>query len=348
MISRRLTGRMVCMGAAFRLVIGMLAAAGSAPAAARVLDVGPERAYPAPSAAAAAAQDGDTVSIAPGTYYDCAFWRRDRLTIAGTGPGVVITDRACGGKAAFVISGNDTTIRGLTFARIRVPDGNGAGIRAEGRGLTVEDSQFINNQIGILAGGSQGDLRVSGCDFSRNGFSADGRPTHAILAGRLDLLHIERSVFRDGRGGDHISSIAARTDLLDSHLSDEGGAMTGPLVFIDGGTVTLDGNTIDLGPAAADRPGAVLVAGDVSGITVRGNTLNESSGSVALLRNWSRATAAEAGNHVPAGTVAVSTEGATYHQLRSEAASLRDQARAAAGSLRHEVAQLARWLNLIR
>ena len=63
----------------------------------------------------------------------------------------MLSDKSCGGKAIFITLGSDITIRNLTFARARVPDRNGAGIRAEGRNLTVEHSRFIDNENGILA-----------------------------------------------------------------------------------------------------------------------------------------------------------------------------------------------------
>ena len=45
-----------------------------------------------------------------------------------------------------MIDGSDITIRNLTFQRARVPDKNGAGIRAEGGNLTIEHSRFLNNE----------------------------------------------------------------------------------------------------------------------------------------------------------------------------------------------------------
>ena len=91
------------------------------PAAARTLEVGPGHEYAQPSAASAVAQAGDTVSIAPGEYFDCAIWVADGLIIAGAPGGpVTITDMPCAGKAAFVIEGNGVTVRNLSFARIRV------------------------------------------------------------------------------------------------------------------------------------------------------------------------------------------------------------------------------------
>lgn len=320
--------------------------AGTLPCAtASVLQVGPGRAYDLPSAAAAAAEDGDTVEIAPGSYFDCAIWRASGLTIIGAGPGVEITDKACGGKAAFVIQGDGVTVRNLGFARIRVADGNGAGIRAEGQGLSVIDSRFDNNQVGILASGTAGTLRIAGSTFTANGASAEGRPNQAVLCGGIDLLRIENSGFEHARGGGHIASSARRTELAGNRLTDEGGRMSGPLVSVSGGALLLDGNTVSLSATAASRPGAVLVTGAVSELTVRGNTLLAPDGAAPpLVRNWSSANASASANTVPSGAEAVSDSGATYHRLRAWAAVWRDTAKASA---RHLAGGLARRLGLM-
>jgi hypothetical protein len=292
--------------------------------------------------------DGDTVTIAPGSYFDCATWRANGLTISGTGPDVVITDKACAGKAAFVIQGNGVTIRGLSFMRIRVPDGNGAGIRAEGRDLTVEDSRFVNNEVAILAGAEAGgSVRISGCTFTGNGTGAQDHKPYAVLAGPLDLLLVSHSVFEDAGGGGHIASTAVRTELIGDRLSDSGARTTGPLVSVNGGAVMLEGNTIDLGAGAADRPGAVLVFGDAEAVMVHGNTLIEPVGSVPLVRNWGGVGATDEDNTVPTGAVAVSESGSAYHRLRARIASLRSVVRGAAGAARHEVAEVARELRLV-
>jgi hypothetical protein len=335
-----------CLAPALCLPV-VLATAWCHPAAARVLEVGASQTYKVPSAAAAVAQDGDTVAISPGVYFDCAQWRANRLTIAGTGPDVVISDLACAGKAAFVISGNAVVVRGLVFTRIRVPDGNGAGIRAEGDDLRVEDSAFINNQIGILDGVPGGSLRITGCTFTANGVSPDGGPTHGVSVATLALLRIERSTFKGARGGDHIASAALDTELVGNRLADEGGAMTGPLVSVYGGTLTLDGNTVELAADATNRPGAVLVTGEASRVLVQGNTLIEPHGDVPLVRNWTGLTASEKANTVPANARAVSDSGSTYHRLRSRAAKLLRQLHAILGETRHLVAQLARKLSFI-
>ncbi len=61
----------------------------SGAAHATTLDVGPDKQYKQPSAAVAAAKSGDTISIGPGQYYDCAVIRQDNLTIEGAAAGAV-------------------------------------------------------------------------------------------------------------------------------------------------------------------------------------------------------------------------------------------------------------------
>ncbi len=116
------------------------------------------------------AKPGDVIRIAPGEYTDCAIWRASRLTIEGTGAGAVLANKSCAGKGIFIIQGNDTTVRNLTFAHAAVPDHNGAGIRVEGRNLTVEHSRFIDNENGILAGViANSTIRIIDSEFRGNG-----------------------------------------------------------------------------------------------------------------------------------------------------------------------------------
>ena|SRR5689334_4435350 len=112
--------------------------------------------------------------------------------------------------------------------------------------------------------------------------------------------------------------------------------MRGPLVSIEGGIVILNGNPVDLAPNAAARPGAMPVRGAAEAITLGGNTPVEPAGDVPLLRNWTGVDVTEAGNSVPAGTVAVANSGTTYHRLRNRAEALRTAARDAVGAARHQ------------
>jgi hypothetical protein len=221
-----------------------------------------------PSEAAAAARDGDRVVVAPGEYFDCAVWRQNDLTIEGSsggegGSGTVITDKPCQGKALFVITGDRVTVRGLTLQRARVPDGNGAGIRAEGRDLLVERVRFLDNQNGILAASQpQGTMTVRDSTFLRNG-SCEQACAHGIYANRLALLRVERSTFRATRQGHHIKSRAVRTEVVGSDIADGPEGTSSYLIEApNGGAVFIRGNRLEKGPRSDNRMAAISVGAE--------------------------------------------------------------------------------------
>lgn len=251
--------------------IGMLSLCSLA--AAKTLEVGPDRLYKQPSAAAAAVADGDTVEIDAGEYFDCAVWSVSRVTIEGRGTGAVITDKTCEGKALFIIRGDDIAIRNMTFTRARVPDENGAGIRVEGRNLTVEHSRFINNENGILAGDSPTSrIIVSNSEFVRNG-KCGGSCAHGIYVGKIALLHVEHSRFFETKEGHHIKSRALRTEVIGSEITDGKEGTASYLVDIpNGGSLIMEGNVLEKGPNNGNHSAAVMIGAE--GVTQRTDELS--------------------------------------------------------------------------
>ena len=308
---------------------------------ARVLMVGPGQPYAAPSAAARDAAAGDEIHIAAGIYYDCAIWSADRLTIAGAGADrTVLTDTACEGKASFVIRGNGVTVRDLTLARIRVADGNGAGIRAEGSDLTVERVRFENDQQGLLAGVRPGgSVRVLDCTFADGGTPEQGRVAAALAVGPVARLVVRGSSFAGNRTGIAITSQAAVTEIADSRIA-AARQPPGATVQVAGGLV-LDGATLQAGPVHWGGRAAVLALpgpDDAAPLTLRHATLD---GPGALLLNWSGRPATLKANNAPQGIVAT-TAGAWLYRLRSTA-------RSSSETLYHAARHVARLtLDLVR
>src|SRR3546814_8257402 len=56
----------------------------------------------------------------------------------------------CEGKAALVLRGDGARVEGVVFQNMRVPDGNGAGIRLERSDLDVVNAMFRGSEQGIL------------------------------------------------------------------------------------------------------------------------------------------------------------------------------------------------------
>ncbi len=253
-----------------RLIIGVACFAGTANvASAATLEVGEGKTYTSLAAVAAKASDGDTVRIADGEYFDCGIFRQSNLIIEGTSAEhTVLTDKACGGKALLVIGGTNVTVRNITLTRARVPDDNGAGIRAEGGDLLVDHVRFINNQNGILSNdGNNTHIVVRDSYFEKNGI-CEQYCAHGIYAGHIALLRVEHSVFRNTRQGHHIKSRAARTEVVNSDIADgPDGTASYTIDVSNGGGVLVSGNTLEKGPKSENH-GSFIIVGE-EGITQR-------------------------------------------------------------------------------
>lgn len=308
-------------------VVAISASLAPAHALARVYRVGPNEALKTPSQAARIVQSGDTVQIEPmpGGYYDCAIWQADDLTIEGIGNDVRLTDRTCGGKAIFVTVGNRITVRNITFARARVPDGNGAGIRAEGADLRIENSRFIDNESGILAASSpDSNITIRNSHFIANGTCKSGHCAAAIAVDQIARLSILNCNISDTKGGDAISTLAANTELIDNHIEDGANGTAVYLVELPaGGSLEMNNNVLERGPLPPASSVAVRVmegvgANTVKTLTFSGNTLkNDTHGSLTFVLNWTGTTARMQNNHLPQDATPISSSGYLWFLTKS-------------------------------
>jgi hypothetical protein len=278
-------------------------------ASAAVLEVGPGKKFDKPSAAIAQAHDGDTVRVAAGEYEDCASIRQNRFTIESENGEVVLKDKTCAGKAILVIDGSKVTVRGLTLANARVADKNGAGIRAEGGELLVENTKFLNNENGLMsANDAKISIRVVNSTFIGNGAC---QPTcaHGIYAGHITLLRVEGSRFLGQHEGHHIKSRAARTEVIGCDIRDGPAGNSSYLIEIpNGGSVLIEKNKMSKGRMSSNGATAISIGGEgdtnASGpIVVKDNNfVNEQDRSTVFVRSFAAIPAQLSGN-VLAGAV---------------------------------------------
>ncbi len=279
------------------------------PAKARTLAVGPDQEFDRPSLAIAAAAEGDTVMIEPGTYYDCATWAANGITVAGRAPGVVLTDTTCGAKAILVIQGDDTVVRDLTLARARVPDGNGAGVRLEGQSLLLQRVQFVNNEVGMIAGaGGPGTIRVEQCRFEGGGVAGD-QPSVALSVGPVAALQVAQSVFT-GVKGSQVGSSAMQTELTGNRIETSRLAVSAA-----GGDLLLEDNVLELARDNTGRQAAVVASGDTRVVMRRNRLANDTGRPAALLLDWSSETPRLENNIVVPGDQEVRTDGVWRHRV---------------------------------
>lgn len=210
--------------------------------------VGPQEAIRRIDAAAALAQDGDTIEILPGEYAQQAIvWKQARLTIRGKGTRPVL--HAAGahaeGKALWVIRNGDIRIENLEFRGARVPDGNGAGIRFENGRLTVRRCAFFDNETGILtSNANNAELIVEDSEFGAAP-RHEGSLHHLLYVGRIASLRVAGSRFENGFRGHLLKSRARHNEIAYNWLVDgTEGKASYELEFPNGGVAWVIGNLI--------------------------------------------------------------------------------------------------------
>lgn len=323
-----------------------LAATPSTAEEGRVLLVGPDQPLHSPSEAARAVHDGDTVKIEPGEYFDCAAWSANHLTIEGMGAGVVITDRTCQGKALFITRGQDITIRNITFARARVPDGNGAGIRGEGGDLTVEGSTFTNNEVAILVGDIPGAaVRITGSVFTGNGRCRDAHCLGTVMVGEIGTLRINNATFQGDTGGDIVVSHAHASHLSGNSFKDTA-TQAHLLSFADVADLSVDHNSLETGPSIKSNPRAAIFLGfsrfDNGTLSFSHNHVSDSGrGGLTFVLNWTGNSVRFDDNTFTGDISETSSSGRVSHWLYYDFLKFKD-------GIRHIVGSVLRALHLTR
>lgn len=253
-----------------------------------------------------------TIVIAPGTYSDCAVQTEGVITFRAERPGTAIFDGGtCEGKAALVLRGRGARVEGLVFQNIRVPDGNGAGIRLEQSDLTVVQSIFRNSEEGILSATDEaGAVTIDQSTFSGLGrCDRDLSCAHSIYIGYYGRLTVTRSRFERGRGGHYVKSNATRTDISDSSFDDTQGRATNYMVDLPAGaTGTIAGNVFVQGRDKENYSAMIAVAAEARahssrGLTITGNDarLGAGANNTVFVADWSHEPLKVAANRLGPG-----------------------------------------------
>ncbi len=241
--------------------------------------------------------------------------RANGLTVEGVGDAasVVLAGRLCQGKAILVADGRRLTIRNLTLAAARAPEGNGAGIRAEGGDLTVEAVRFLDDQDGILTSDTAHDmvLRVRHSVFERDG-ACTRACAHGIYAGHIAQLSVSDSVFHGTREGHAIKSRAARTEVTGCDIAD-GPEGTGSYLIEapGGGALSIRGNQLEKGPFSGNRSAIAIgtegVDQPTQPIEIAGNRFTNDSARRAVFVSNRSGVAAELHDNILTGPITALT-----------------------------------------
>lgn len=223
---------------------------GAGMAAAATLQVGPTREFQAPCAAIAAAAPGDIIEIDAGLYLgDVCAWYTDNLTIRGVNGRARLDakNKNAQGKGIWVPYGRDTVIENIEFFGAKVPDKNGAGIRASGVNLTVRNCYFHDNEEGILESNIAGsNILIEYTEFDNNGYR-DGQ-SHNVYIGHVASLIFRYNYSHNSVTGHLVKTRAAVNYILYNRITGENGTGSYEIDVPNGGTTYVIGNLIQQGP----------------------------------------------------------------------------------------------------
>ncbi|WP_188236693.1 right-handed parallel beta-helix repeat-containing protein [Sphingopyxis sp. LK2115] len=180
------------------------------------------------------------IRIAPGYHRDCAVQTAGRIAFVAAEPGRAIFDGVtCEGKAALVLRGAGARVDGLVFQNMRVPDGNGAGIRLETGDLDVVNAMFRNSEQGILtADDPDAALTIDRSTFSRLGRCDRGLScAHSVYTGIYGRVTVTRTRFEKGSGGHYLKTRAIAVDVSDNSFDDTQGTGTNYMIDLPSGSV---------------------------------------------------------------------------------------------------------------
>lgn len=259
------------------------------------------RSYPTLTAAVQAAGDSTaTILIAPGIYRECTVQDAGRITYRAVRPGTAIFEgAACESKAVLVLRGRGAEVDGLVFRKMRVPDGNGAGIRIERGPLTVTRSIFRNSEEGILGNDDpDSDVRVEESTFSGLGRCDRDLPcAHSIYIGNYRSVTVLRSRFERGQGGHYVKSRAAAIEVDDCSFDDVDGHTSNYMIDLpSGATGIIQRNIFVQGADKENHSAFIAVAAESrmhasAGLIVIDNKAHQVAGitwPTALVADWSR------------------------------------------------------------
>ncbi len=239
--------------------------------------------YDTVSAAASAAENGDTIEIESGTYTGqgiVATWPKNNLVIRGVNgrahmnaDGVTISN----GKSIWLTTGDHITIQNIEFSNAHVPENNGSGIRHEGGLLTVSNCLFHDNENGLRGSKVAEEIIVEYCEFNHNGFNENGL-NHNIYIGNIDSFTIRYSYSHHAFYGHNLKTRANTNFILYNRIMDESTGNAAYQIDVpDGGLTYIIGNTIHQG-AIPENDSMISYAVEsqknpVQKLYVSGNTL---------------------------------------------------------------------------
>ncbi len=212
-------------------------------------------------------KDGDEIQFNQGVYNEAFLIDKDDITIVGYGH-VVFEKSAYRGKGFIVNTGDNLTIKNIECRYISVPDENGACIRQEGSGLTLEHVYFHHSENGVLETHKKSNsIFIKDSRFERLGKKGQA---HGIYSNRANL-YIDNTLFIATKDEGHAIKNRGNITFINKSLIVSMSSDDSRLIDIpNGGELVIQKSLLQQGPLSEN--GQVIGFG-LEGVTNKKNKI---------------------------------------------------------------------------
>ncbi|MDD5272200.1 MAG: hypothetical protein PHU14_05725 [Methylovulum sp.] len=205
------------------------------------------RHYPSLAAASAALQDKQSLLMGEGVYNEALVISQNDVQVIGVGR-VVLDGASAEGKAAIITKGRQISISNIECKNIAVADQNGACIRSEGQGLTVNHVYFHDSEQGIL---SNHNVRLQITDSRFEKLGKNGR-AHGIYADGGEVLIDDSWLLAAVSEGHELKSRAARTIVRHCVIASLTARDSRLIDIPNGGELLIEDSVLEKGPESSN------------------------------------------------------------------------------------------------
>jgi hypothetical protein len=205
--------------------------------------------YSSISDAATQLKDSSYLRLGSGIYNTALNIKNHNVTVEGHGH--VIFERAVSdGKGAIVARGDNLKVKNIECRFIAVNSRNGACVRLEGSGLTLEHVYFHSSQTGLLETAKKhGRIIITDSRFEN--LAKDAR-AHSIYLNTASLL-LTSSVILANRNQHSLKSRGPLTVIDKSIIASLSGASSRLIDISNGGELHISNSLLQHGPGAVNN-----------------------------------------------------------------------------------------------
>lgn len=223
--------------------------------------------------AVAMLNDGGTLTVKPGVYFDCIIIKKSMKLIgeiAPDGSRAHLKKIACSGKSAIDLQAPNVEIHGLQISEITVPDENGACIRIgpTTKTLLIRDIICLDSENGLLGAPNNEDGILTIEDSTFSGHGKNGQAHGLYINGGSQAILRNVTILSSDNG--HLLKTGAKSMLVENSVIAALGGNSGAAVnAYAGGKLTIRNSVLQLSTNTqnhnfiyyANEPGRIVPGG---------------------------------------------------------------------------------------